>query len=97
MRSFSNTFESTGSRLMGLQDCAFSGGFLGFRIGIMWRTFHSPGKCPVRRMLLNSWMIARIPTSGSSFKTLPLMRSYPGDLVDRSLCMAVRISVTLNG
>jgi len=47
-------------------------------------------------MLLNSWVIARIPNSGSSFKTLPVMRSYPGDLVDRSLCMAVRTSVTLN-
>jgi hypothetical protein len=48
-------------------------------------------------MLLNSWVIARIPTSGSSCKTFLVMRSYSGDLVGRSLCMAVRTSVILSG
>ena len=47
-------------------------------------------------MLLNSWVIARSPTSGSSCNTLPVMRSYPGDLVGRSLFIAVRTSVSLN-
>ena len=47
-------------------------------------------------MLLNSWVIARSPTSVSSCKTLPVMRSYPGDLVGRSLFIAVRTSVSLN-
>ena len=41
-------------------------------------------------------MIARSPTSGSSCKTLPVMRSYSGDFVGRSSFIAVRTSVSLN-
>ena len=47
-------------------------------------------------MLLNSWVIVRSPTSDSSCKTLPVMRSYPGDLVGHSLFIAVQTSVSLN-
>ena len=40
MRSLSKTFDSMGSKLMGLYDCTSSGGFPGLGIGIICDTFH---------------------------------------------------------
>jgi hypothetical protein len=48
-------------------------------------------------MPLNSWVMTRIPVSGSFCKALPVMSSYPADLAGRSLFNAFRISVILNG
>ena len=45
---------------------------------IIWKTFHRPGKYPVLKTLLKIWVTALIPISGNSFKTLPVIRSYPG-------------------
>ena len=48
-------------------------------------------------MLLNSWVMARIPVSGSSCSTLPVMRSYPGDLAGRSWFRALLNGRTVVG
>jgi hypothetical protein len=39
--------------------------FPGFSIVTIWDTFHCPGKYPVRRMLLKTYVIAEIPTCGN--------------------------------
>jgi hypothetical protein len=74
---------------MGLQDFVSSTGFLGTRIVTIWETFHWPGKYPVLRTLSNSWVIAHMPTSGSYFNILPVIRSYPGVFFGRSQFTAV--------
>jgi len=61
-----------------------------------WDTFHCPGKYPVRKMLLYMYVIADNPTSGSFLRISPVMRSYPGAFVERSLLIATLTSATVN-
>jgi hypothetical protein len=50
----------------------------------------------VRKMLLNMYVIADIPTSGNFLRISPVIRSYPGALVVCKRLIAALTSVALN-
>ena len=47
-------------------------------------------------MLLYTYVIADNPTSGNFLRISPVMRSYPGTFVERSLVIATLTSATVN-
>ena len=53
-KSFSKTFEKTGSRLIGLYDVAFSRGLPGFGNRMISASFHCFGKCERLNTALSS-------------------------------------------
>jgi len=78
--SLSKILERSGSRLIGLYELVCCGGFPGLAIIITRAYFHWSGKCPRRKMLLYIIVSSTTAFRGSSFNTLPVMRSYPGAL-----------------
>ena len=78
--SFSNILERSGKRPIGLYELGCCGGLPGLAIMITRVYFHWSGKCPRRKMLLCIVVSSTTAFRGSSFSTLPVMRSYPGTL-----------------
>ena len=76
--------------------CLPSAGLPGFRIVIIWETFHCLEKYPVIKTLLNMWVIALIPIPGNSFKILPVIRSCPLAFFESNCFIADHTSGSFN-
>jgi hypothetical protein len=74
-RSFSKTLDVMGKRLMGRQDVSSFRSYPGFGMRMICATFHCAGKYPFSMAALNNCVRYFIPTIGSSFRILPVMRS----------------------
>jgi len=72
--------EKSDKRLIGLYELGCCGGLSGLAIMITRAYFHWSGKCARRKMLLYIVVSSTNAFRGSSFNTLPVMRSYPGAL-----------------
>jgi len=75
-KSFSNSFDRTGSKLIDLYDSASSAGLSGFWIIIICAIFYWGGKKPHLSTALHSWIIYFIAVADSICSTLLIMRSY---------------------
>jgi len=94
-RSFSNNFDKTGSKLIGLNDSTSYACLRGFWIMMMCATFHSRWKTALSE--LQSWVINLIPFSGNFCRTLLVIRSYPGAFLEFNTLIAARTSLTVKG
>jgi hypothetical protein len=74
-RSFSQTLDTMGRRLIGQYDVNSLGGFPGFKMRMTCATFHCARKYPLSRTALNIRVRYFIPVRGSSFIILPVMIS----------------------
>ena len=78
--SLSKILERSCRRLIGLYVLGCCGCLPGLAIMITRAYFHWSGKCPRHKMLLCIVLSSTTAFRGSSFNTLPVMRSYPGAL-----------------
>jgi len=78
LNNFSNSFNRTRSKLIGLYYFASSASFPGFWIIIICAIFHWDEKKPRLSTALYNWVIYFIAVSDSICNILLVMRSYPG-------------------
>ena len=95
MKSFSNNLREPAVSWWVYRTLLHRLVFPGFRIVMIWETFHCPRKYPVLKTLLKIWVIALIPISGNSFKALPVIRSYPGAFFECNWFIAALTSFNL--
>lgn len=81
VRNLLRTLASIERRLMGRYDTTSVRSLPDFGVMMISETFHWEGKHPVLGIALNMCLIIVIPSAGSFFISLPLVKSKPGALL----------------